>query len=810
MHNTSSCTLDQASKLFYDRFKVERAAFLAQIQSLEKEAEESRHEPYASLLLHRLLFLYFLQKKGLLDGDTNYFSSRLCMMRTQIGQDMFYHHFLLRLFHEGPGTSDSCNRLHTLPGQVPYLDGDLFTTHSHEKLAYTLHIPDAAFTRLFAFFDTYTWYPDDRPLRQKNEINPAILGYVFEQYVNQQQMGAYYTREDVTGYIASNTIIPYLLDAVAKTCKETLTPLELPWQSLQAAPDRYIPPALKNAAHLQDETPDEYTTRRAHYAALCAKIAAGVVCSIDDLITYNLDICQFAQDAICHIKHPVLLRIYYKHLQQMTILDPTCGSGAFLLAALNILAPLYELCLARMQAMTHEADFRATLAEVQQQPTRRYFILTSIIMHNLYGVDIMEEACEICKLRLFLKLIAELEYDKRCPALPNIVEHIRAGNALSAMSDDPVTVVAGSDARKALSFNWHNAFHEIFKQGGFNVIIGNPPYVEYSEKTFPYTLKDFTTLPCANLYPYVVERSRALLSHRGRHGMVVPLAAFATRNMVPFLKGFRRWFPTSWLSFYHFRPAMLFSGGKVASIPTAIYLAKTEGPEQRFSTHLLKWSQEQRPQLFSRLAYCQVSVPLDSDNPHYYPKFGHHLENAIMSKLLSHTLISRYLAQRPNDNVMYYRSAGGLYWKVFVNFAWPYQTTSNKQCFFQADYERDIFVALFNSSLFWWYYTVTFDTFNVKDYMLFGFRFSYPQDPALRDTLTILCRQLMTDYQKHAQHLTRGTTGSYTIYARKSKTIIDEIDRVLAQHYAFTDEEVHFILNYDRKYRLGQEVNMGK
>src|SRR2546429_5120602 len=175
-----------------------------------------------------------------------------------------------------------------------------------------------------------------------------------------------------------------------------------------------------------------------------------------------------------------------------------------------------------------------------------------------------------------------------------------------------------------------------------------------------------------------------------------------------------------------------------------------------------------------------------------------------MTKVLQHQRIGTYLAETPNQNRMFYRSAGGLYWKVFVNFAWPYETTSNKQCAFQEEYMRDVFVALLNSSLFWWYYTVTFDTFNLKDYMIFGFRFSYPEDSAVIDAMKQLCQQLMEDFQRHARHLKRGNTGSYTIYARKSKAIIDEIDRVLAHHYGFTSEELDFIINYDRKYRTGK------
>jgi hypothetical protein len=72
--------------------------------------------------------------------------------------------------------------------------------------------------------------------------------------------------------------------------------------------------------------------------------------------------------------------------------------------------------------------------------------------------------------------------------------------------------------------------------------------------------------------------------------------------------------------------------------------------------------------------------------------------------------------------------------------------------------------------------------------------------------LHTLCDDLMADYKKHAKHKYRGKTPCYEITASISKPIIDEIDKVLAKHYGFTDEELDFIINYDIKYRMGGEL----
>lgn len=830
---------DRITRRFYAQFKAERALFQTSIRGIEQEAERER---FTSLLLNRLMFVYFLQHRGFLDEDRDYCSARLRITQVNYGPHTFYEHFLRPLFHQALGGSDRSRELDVLLGTVPYLGARLFVCHEVERRNPEIMIQDETFARLFAFFDQYCWSLNEGPGLDHNEITPDILGYIFEQHVNQQQMGAYYTKEDITAYIAKNTIIPFFFDTMAKFCPDTFEAGGTIWQLIRCNPDRYIYHTVRCESTLPGETIEEYQSRRARYMALHAKLAHGALQAIDDFITDNLDICQFARDVIYALEDLQQLRTCYDRLRSMTILDPTCGSGAFLFGALSILEPLYEACIERMQAMMEEGGQAynshhqeagqaqglrspsspplapTAPAVVDQCANHSYSILKSIITNNLYGVDIMEEATEICQLRLALKLIARVERVEEIAALAPIERNIRTGNALVGCIVDSETTTDSSSAdapnnahtSTRLSgnqqlFHWHSEFAEVMRQGGFNVIIGNPPYVEYSAKAFPYAIKGYETAICGNLYPCIVERSYRLLSPLGRQGMILPLAAFATRNMIPLIESFQRWFATAWLSFYHFRPAMLFSGSKFASIPTAIYLAKQEGREQYYSTHLLKWSSEQRNHLFATLSYCRITAPKDRDNRHYYPKLGSELENGLLEKILRHCPVSHYLAQVPSQNRMFYRSAGGLYWKVFTNFAWPYQSTSNKQCSFQESYERDVFVALFNSSLFWWYYTVTFDTFNLKNYMIFGFRFSYPAAPEIVSTLCAHCQRLMNDFRKHARHLKRGKTASYTIYARKSKAIIDDIDHTLAQHYGFTNEELAFIINYDLKYRMGQD-----
>ena len=172
-------------------------------------------------------------------------------MRTIHGKDRFqsfYRLFLLRLFHQGLGQpeADRSPELAALLGRVPYLNGGLFDVHDLERDNPEIQIPDAAFEQIFDFFDAYQWHLDDRPLHEDKEINPDVLGYIFEKYINQKQMGAYYTKEDITGYISRNAIIPFLFEQAKKHCPIAFTPGGGVWRLLSDNPDRYFYEAVRH------------------------------------------------------------------------------------------------------------------------------------------------------------------------------------------------------------------------------------------------------------------------------------------------------------------------------------------------------------------------------------------------------------------------------------------------------------------------------------------------------------------------------------------------------------------------------------
>ena len=181
--------VEKVTKKFYERFKTEHSGFLGFIKGIPDKQMESW---YASVMINRLMFLYFIQEKGFLNGDKDYLRNKLAESQDR-KRDTYYDAFLCPLFFQGFARkkADRSTATNKLLGEIPYLNGGLFQKHQIEELhGRTIHIADAAFEKLFEFFKEYNWHLDERENRDDSEINPDVLGYIFEKYINQKQMGA--------------------------------------------------------------------------------------------------------------------------------------------------------------------------------------------------------------------------------------------------------------------------------------------------------------------------------------------------------------------------------------------------------------------------------------------------------------------------------------------------------------------------------------------------------------------------------------------------------------------------------------------
>lgn len=910
--------VERVTKRFYDQFKAEHKAFLDFISGITELADK---EWYASLMLNRLMFIYFMQRKGFLNAERDYLRDRLIRCQKEKGQDKFYsfyRYFLLRLFHEGLGGKARNPELDKLLGRIPYLNGGLFEKHSIEERCPDIKIPDEAFTRIFAYFDRYQWHLDERPLRNDNEINPDVLGYIFEKYINQKQMGAYYTKEDITEYISKNTVIPFLFDAAKTKCKVAFENPGGPtiWDHLRDDPDRYIYTAVKHGAQqalppaisagiedvsartqwnqkapadfgLPTEIWREVVARRTRYAEVRAKLAAGEVREINDLITLNLDIRQFAQDVIERCEGPDLLRAFWKAIEGVTVLDPTCGSGAFLFAALNILEPLYETCLDRMEAFVADLersgevhapkkfeDFKATLAKVGAHPNARYFTLKSIILNNLFGVDIMEEAVEICKLRLFLKLAAQVDPDQKhenlgIEPLPDIDFNIRAGNTLVGYAtyadvkkaltskldlDNSLETITKSAAdlqqtfnafrarqiegdgsvpaqdkialRKRLTileaelnrhlaagygvsaanaaayakwhkshepFHWFIEFHGIMQGGGFDIVVGNPPYVAASKARKLYDVRGFRTHAASDIYAWVLERSSALLGKAGRSGMIVPLSLSFSADFDGTRQLLFSDYAANWFSSFGRIPAALFSHD--VRVRNTIHLgAKGTGPSRNMTTRLHRWFEAYRSALMPMMSYGAFRpslwnnrIPKIESQP-LIRAFENQLQNSLQR-------LDRVVSKRPTRHVLNFKKSA-YNWLNYCRELPPcYDSSGGRiehtkfgQIAFDRDLDMDLSMLIANGKLMLIYWFAIGDDFDVTRWNFTEFpistsQFSRTQQSELLELVPELESAMLQNVQFK---LNAGKkVGNYNL--ARCREITDKSDFIIANAIGFGD-----------------------
>jgi Eco57I restriction-modification methylase len=273
---------------------------------------------------------------------------------------------LQALFFEGfaKPAADRSAPAQALIGDIRYLNGGLFLPHHVEQTYRDIAVPDQVFGEILALFEGYDWALDDTPTGSEREINPAVLGYIFEKYINQKSFGAYYTRTEITEYLCEQTIHRLILDKVNETLPAGARPYE-------TVGDLLLKPS----------------------AATCRML---------------------------------LLRI----LPELRLIDPACGSGAFLVAAMRTLIAIYS-ALAGKARFAHDPTLDSWLAQIEREhPNIDYFIKKQIIVNNLYGVDLMAEAIEIARLRLFLALVAAARTVDDLEPLPNIDFNILAGNSL--------------------------------------------------------------------------------------------------------------------------------------------------------------------------------------------------------------------------------------------------------------------------------------------------------------------------------------------------------------------------------------------
>jgi hypothetical protein len=726
------------TKKFYEEFKKQHESLTSQIHGLP----DSEAHSYSSILLNRLMFIYFLQKKEFINGDANYLRTcleKLQKLNSEIKFYSFYKDLLRTLFFDGLNRQPhefTDPKIAEILGDPPYINGGIFGASEIEQ-AFEIEIPDKAFEDIFNLFDSYRWHLDTSPTGNSNEINPEVIGYIFEQYINytangRKEKGAYYTPQDVCGHMAKSTVVPLILESLQVSAPDLFQQVrEEPYDFIfgdmlhgwNSASESWmqVPAGLEQiwnddpvTWHLLDEAPNssemnltgeswvETFHRRQRVESIISSLQDGALGqSPNDYVTYPLDGTLLISRYLSSKASLETLEAFWAKLSKFSVIDPTCGSGAFLFAALEVLEDIYGSLLDGLERIVAtQGRFSDGYSSNEQQikSNRRYFIRRSIALNNLYGTDLMPDAIETAKLRLFLSLVACLESGDELEPLPdldfnfkvaNLVvgfydegdagrisqdlfiksslddlrpqiqefkslheefnEMLKSGNhknihvaksalltkskklrqSCNAIYADAVGVEdkdLSAWVKEHVPFHWFIEFPEIIQSGGFDVVIGNPPYIKSSDLPLEVkaTLVGYHTKDCPDFYAVCYERSIQLLKPMGWHSMIVMISLACGGKFEPLRDYISRKNGGEWWSTYGKRPDSLFAGIQVRNT------ILTLGPRgnQHSTSHNI-FTKQIRSSLFSTLEMVEVSRKQGG-----FPARGG-LANSILEKILN-------------------------------------------------------------------------------------------------------------------------------------------------------------------------------
>jgi hypothetical protein len=221
-----------------------------------------------------------------------------------------------------------------------------------------------------------------------------------------------------------------------------------------------------------------------------------------------------------------------KQIEKIKILDPACGSGSFLLAAFHTLIDYHFHYYEKHPEESGQGILFPDII-VDYDGTRRLSIekKAQILKNNIFGVDIDPQAAEIAMMSLYLKCLeGERDLPRKKELLPSLAKNIRCGNSLISYDIfDQLTLFEEEEKERINPFDWHSkstGFGEIMERGGFDCIIGNPPYIrvdlldrkqkEYFKKNFLFSIGKY------DLYYLFIEKSIELLKRGGLFGFIVP------------------------------------------------------------------------------------------------------------------------------------------------------------------------------------------------------------------------------------------------------------------------------------------------
>ena len=359
-------SVERVTKEFFERYKE---VFFKLREELHKQRIPSKESHEFTLqFLNRIMFIYFISKKNWLEKSK--FVDWLWSSYKELGKfnsNEFYEEWLKQVFLKA--FNNRANEIEGLPDEVvkvisnvPYLNGGLFRENDLDNLK--VQISDRMFQKILEFFESYNFtIKEDMPLESEVAVDPQMIGYVYESLANvaeeiydRNDLGIFYTPRVEVDFMCRRSLVEYLSKNLSEIPKEKFYHL------------------IFDPLEEKDKIENWFTKEN-------------------------------------------LWRKLEDTLNNLSVVDPACGSGAFLVGMLNVVSEIYRMVYKRIGSSL--TDFA---------------LKNRVIQYSLYGVDVMPWAIHAAELRLWLQLIVETDFKKeelrQHPLLPNLNLNLRVGDSL--------------------------------------------------------------------------------------------------------------------------------------------------------------------------------------------------------------------------------------------------------------------------------------------------------------------------------------------------------------------------------------------
>ncbi len=838
-------------------------------------ANDNDANSFSVVFMNRIIFIKFLEEKGIVPN--NLLKKMLEDYKRSRTPASFYETYLKPLFYEVFNKSKdgrtSTVKNNPLYSQIPYLNGGLFREVIKSEKNFNIENEGVELI-VENLLDRYEF-------GLESDINPDILGYIFEKTINfisgtgtnQQKMkGAYYTPDDTVGFIIEETLTPIIfrkmIEGLEKSgwsdtdlkgynsIEDILNPANMPKNPM------HIKKMIETLGRLRVLDP---ACGSGHFLtamlSLILRVKESLLRAIPEdvdryklkreIISQNLFGVDIDENAVEIARLRLWLSIIeevedLEHIETLPNIDFNIIAGNSLIGLLdeNLLThPLINLLEDPHVQGTLEnlREFYGNkIDEVRDLLGRMKLKDTIKAYETLLGVYSLESGGQAVKVRDLLEKIRDKLYELISNSYLDFLHE--KGNLKKSEFDE-----ISKNLSSRIPFHWKIDFENVFAEGGFDAVVGNPPYVEDRNynKTDLRIIKShkeikrgrkkvreplfYVSNNCGNTHAYFIERSIKLLKRKCRFGFIVPIALVSTDRMGSIREFIHN--NSSEVKYFSFddRPGKIFSGLEHCRA-TIVVTEKGTKAKKVITSKYHRWFSRDRAKLFKDLKTSDWTV----ENPEeIVPKIGTKIEKRILTKLQEKSKGKTLADFAKADGVKIWYHNAPQYWihahtedylpKVEYYDSYrendktgekiPYDLREKKMSshFKPLTFESEnsfVVNSLMNSSLFYWWFVVWSDgrdllARHIKCFPLDLDNFS----ENLKKRLKPLINELMKSYDESSNVKINLRSGGYVIKLKeiipsKSKGIIDQIDDVFADHLGFKGIESKFIKEFDIKFKI--------